>query len=136
MIIMPISAIITLSVSVGLMILSLIFKIAGKLRLGIPLIYFLAAVVSTFFTDWTTKNEQLVLIGLYVLISLVVISWIYSLIKTIRQKFDDRKSENTLADYIAWQLEKAKENGIDKSAVTFDADGHMRYLATGEQIIF
>lgn len=133
---MPISAIITLSVSVGLMILSLIFKIAGKLRLGIPLIYFLAAVVSTFFTDWTTKNEQLVLIGLYVLISLVVISWIYSLIKTIRQKFDDRKSENTLADYIAWQLEKAKENGIDKSAVTFDADGHMRYLATGEQIIF
>ena len=133
---MPIAAIITLSVSAGLMILSLIFKIAGKLRLGIPLLYFLAAVVSTFFTDWTTKNEQLVLIGLYVLIGLVVISWIYSLIKTIKQKVDDRKSENALGDYIAWQLEKAEENGIDKSTVTFDASGHMRYSETGEQIIF
>ena len=44
-------------------VLSLIFKIAGKLRLTLPLLYLLAAVVSTFFTDWTSQHEDLGLLS-------------------------------------------------------------------------
>ena len=72
---------VSISASVLLLILSLLFKVAGKLRLTLPLLYMVAAVISTFFTDWTSKNEQLVLLGLYVLIGLVFISWIVSLVK-------------------------------------------------------
>ena len=77
------SMIISISFTILLTVVSLIFKVAGKLRLTIPLLYFLAAIISTFFTDWTSQNEPLVLIGLYILIGLVTLSWIFSLIKTI-----------------------------------------------------
>jgi hypothetical protein len=61
---MLIAAILSLSMTVGMFILSLIFKVDGKLRLGIPLFYLVAAVISTFFTQWTTDHETLVFIGL------------------------------------------------------------------------
>ena len=83
---MPIALIISLSFSIGLLLLPFLFRVSGKLRLTIPLLYFLVAGISTFFTDWTSKNEQLVLLGLYILIGLVLLSWIVSLIKVIRQK--------------------------------------------------
>ena len=84
--------ILSISFSVIIFIFSLIFKVAGKLRLTLPLVYFLAATISTFYTDWTTKNEPKVLLGLYILIGLVAISWIYSLIKKSEtQKATDMK---------------------------------------------
>lgn len=50
--------ILSVSVSMGLLLLSVIFKVAGKLRLTLPVWYVLAAAVSTIFTNWTTKNEK------------------------------------------------------------------------------
>lgn len=133
---MAIAAILSIGVTVFLTVLSIAFKVAGRLRLGIPLLYLLVAVVSTFFTDWTSENEPLVLIGLYILLSLVVISWIFSLVKAIKRKTDDTASEEALADYITWQRQKAIEMGMDMDAVTFDENGHMRDKITGEQIHF
>lgn len=57
--------VILLGISVLLFFISLAMKIAGKLRLTLPFVYLLIAVISTFFTRWTTENEQLVLYGLY-----------------------------------------------------------------------
>ena len=79
-------AFISLIITVSLIVLSLAFQIAGKLRLTLPLLYFLIAVVSTFFTDWTSKNEKLVLAGFFVLCGLVMISWMVTLIKAITRK--------------------------------------------------
>jgi len=126
--------VISLGFTVLLGILSLIFKVGAKLRLTLPILYFLAAVVSTFFTDWTTQNEQSVLYGLYILIGLVALSWIYSFIKTIKNKSDERTSEEALTDYINWQIQKAREIGIDINTATFDENGHMRDKVTGQQI--
>lgn len=64
---------------------SLVFKIAQKTRLTIPLIAFLAAVISTFFTDWVTRHEMIVFIGLGVLLAGVGISWIVTLVRFIRK---------------------------------------------------
>lgn len=84
---MGVAAVVYIGITVLLLVLSLAFKVAGKLRLGLPLLYFLAAIVSTFFTDWTSEHEDMVLLGLYILIGLVLLSWIYSLVKTIKQKY-------------------------------------------------
>lgn len=115
-------------------ILSLIFKVGGKLRLTLPVLYFLAATVSTFFTDWTTKNEQLVLYGLYILIGLVALSWVGSLIKVIRKKQHERFIENDLA----WQISRAREMGIlkDGDSVQFNEGGDLLEPRTGKPVMF
>lgn len=128
--------ILSISITILLTVLSLIFKVAGKIRLTIPLMYLLVAVISTFFTDWTSKNEQLVLIGLYILVSLVAISWIFSLIKTIKNKIDTASKDQALTDFVQWQLKKARENNITIDDITFDENGNMHNKVTGEQIKF
>ncbi|MHB1032989.1 MAG: hypothetical protein ACYC0X_35045 [Pirellulaceae bacterium] len=129
---MLIAAILSLCVSAGLLILSIIFRVAGKLRLGIPLIYLLAAVVSTFFTRWTTEHEPLVLIGLYILIGLTVLSWIVSLVKAIRRKREEKHFE----DDAAWQIRRAREMGISLTSVRFDENGSLLHPETGEPIVY
>ncbi|MFR5872806.1 MAG: hypothetical protein ACLUE9_02570 [Hominenteromicrobium sp.] len=129
---MPIQMLfVSLSISALLLILSMAFKVAGKLRLTLPLLYFLAAVVSTFFTDWTSKHEQLVLYGLYALIALVIISWVISLVKVIRRK----QSEKTLEEDVAWQINRARELGIPIGEVLIDSDGTVLDAKTRQPLI-
>lgn len=127
---MPTAILLSLAVSAGLLILSLIFKVAGKARLTLPLLYFLVALISTFFTDWTTKNEKWVLLGLYVLIGLVVLSWIISLVKVLRQKRRDYYEE----DFIGWQIRKAREMGVPLDRVTFDHNNNLIDPRTGKPV--
>lgn len=122
---------VSLAISALLLILSLVFKVAGKLRLTLPLLYFLAAVVSTFFTDWTSKHEQLVLYGLYALIALVIISWVVSLVKVIRRK----RSEKTLEEDAAWQINRARELGIPVGEVLIDSNGTVLDAKTRQPLL-
>ncbi len=129
---MPTAAIISLCLTAGLFVLSLIFRVAGKLRLGIPLLYLLAAVVSTFFTRWTTEHEPLVLMGLYIVIGLTVLSWIVSLIKAIRRKRDEKHFE----DDVAWQIRRAREMGVPLDKVQFNEQGDLLDPRTGEPVVY
>lgn len=122
---------VSLAISALLLILSLVFKVAGKLRLTLPLLYFLAAVVSTFFTDWTSKHEQLVLYGLYALIALMIISWVVSLVKVIRRK----RSEKTLEEDAAWQINRARELGIPVGEVLINSNGTVLDAKTRQPLI-
>ena len=122
--------ILSVSVSMGLLLLSVIFRVAGKLRLTLPVWYILAAAVSTMFTDWTTKNEKLVMLGLYILIALVVLSWAASLIKAIRARRQERHNE----DDIAWQIRRAREMGVPMSSITFDSNNSLIDPRTGKPI--
>lgn len=129
---MPIQMLfVSLAISALLLILSLVFKVAGKLRLTLPLLYFLAAVVSTFFTDWTSKHEQLVLYGLYALIALMIISWVVSLVKVIRRK----RSEKTLEEDAAWQINRARELGIPVGEVLINSNGTVLDAKTRQPLI-
>lgn len=132
---MPIALIISLSFSIGLLLLSFLFKVSGKLRLTIPLIYFLAAVISTFFTDWTSKNEQLVLLGLYILIGLVLVSWIVSLIKVIRRKHSARQYEKAFEEDVAWQIARARELGIPVDQIIVAEDGTVLDAKTNQPLV-
>jgi uncharacterized membrane protein YuzA (DUF378 family) len=129
---MTAAAILSFGVSTGLFVLSIIFKVAGKARLTLPVLYILATAVSTLFTDWTTKHEALVFIGLYILIGLVAFSWIVSLVKSIRAK----KQEHNEEDDAAWQIRRAREMGVPMDNVTFDENGSLIDPRTGRPVTF
>lgn len=112
--------------------LSLIFKVGGKLRLTLPIAYLLIAVISTFFTDWTTKNEQYILYGLYILIGLVTLSWIWSLVKKLRSK----KQEHYTESDAAWQIRQAQEMSVPLDNVTFDKNGSLIDPRTGQPVVY
>lgn len=132
---MTVALVISLGFSIGLLILSLLIKVSGKLRLTIPLLYILAAVISTFFTDWTTKNERLILWGLYLLIGLVFLSWVVSLVKAIRRKHSACQYEKALEEDVAWQLARARELGIPIDQITVTPEGAVLNAKTGEPLI-
>jgi len=129
---MLIAVILSLSMTVGMLIFSFIFKVAGKLRLGIPLFYLIAAVISTFFTQWTTDHETLVFMGLYILIGLTVLSWIVSLVKAIRRKRNERYFE----DDVAWQIQRAREMGIPLDNIQFNEHGDLLDPKTGKPVVY
>lgn len=68
---------ISIGISVILLFLSLIFRLAGKLRLTLPLVYFL--LTATVLNPWAAAHETLAFAILYVLLAFSVISWLLSL---------------------------------------------------------
>ena len=78
------TAFVSLIITVFVQVFYLIFKIAQKCKLTLPLIYLLIATISTFFSRWVPEHESLVLTGLYILIGMTVLRWIYVLIQEVR----------------------------------------------------
>jgi pilus assembly protein TadC len=127
---MPIVAMISLCLTLGLFIFSLIFKVAGKLRLTLPIICFL--LFSTVLNKWASEHETLSFIILFSLLGLTVLSWIVSLIKKIRHKRDEKYFE----DDVAWQIRRAREMGIPLDKVQFDEQGDLLDPRTGKPVVF
>ena len=119
---------ISLGISVVLLFLSLIFRLAGKLRLTLPLFYFL--LTATVLDPWAAAHERLAFAILYVLLAFSVISWLLSLKNAIR----DRKYYKALEEDISWQIKQARNNGIAMDTVYFDSTGNMRYKDTNEVV--
>ena len=64
--------------------LSILFKVAAISRLSIPLAY--ALIVTTIFRGWREANPVLSETIFYILLGLTLLSWIYTLVKRIRDK--------------------------------------------------
>lgn len=128
---MPLFAVLLLGTTVLLMFISLAMKIAGKLRLTLPFIYLLVAVISTFFTRWTTENEQLVLYGLYATIAISILSWL----KSLKDFISDRRYAKTVEDDVSWQIQQAREHGISLDDIYVDSQGTLRYKENNEPMI-
>lgn len=127
---MPIAAIISLCLTAGLLILSFIFKVAGKIRLTIPILCFL--LFSTVLNKWAGEHETLAFIILFSLLGLTVLSWIVSLIKAIRRKRD----EKYLEDDVAWQIRRAREMGVPLNKIQFNEHGDLLDPRTGEPVVY
>lgn len=124
--------VLSMGVSVGMLFLSLIFRVAGKLRLTLPIWYILIAAVSTVFTDWTTQNEKWVMLGFYLLTGAVLLSWICSLVKVIRTRRQECYEESD----IAWQIRKAREMGVPMYSISFDSNNSLLDPRTGKAVNF
>ena len=121
-----------LVVTLGMFILSALFRIAAKLRLTIPVLYILAAGVSSIFTDWVSQHEQLIFVGLYVQLAVVALSWIVTAVRAIR----DRCSESWAEDDISWQIRRARELGVPLDSVSFDGSNNLIDSRTGMPVNF
>lgn len=69
--------------------LNSMFRIASVFRLGIPLLY--ALIVPIFFADWLHENETLAMTIWYIMIGLVLLSWIISIRKKILRKREQKQ---------------------------------------------
>lgn len=78
------TAFVSLIITVFVQVFYLLFKTAQKCKLTLPLIYLLIATISTFFSRWVPEHESLVLTGLYILIGVTVLRWIYVMIQKVR----------------------------------------------------
>lgn len=96
---------ISAGISLLLVLVSLVFRVAGKLRLGIPLLY--VAVMGFVFPEWAAAHELLANTILGVLLGLVVVSWGVTLYRKIRNWRDDRWMDRMLSN----QIERAYRNG-------------------------
>lgn len=128
---MPLFAVLSLGATLLLLLISIFMKLAGKLRLTLPFIYLLVAVISTFFTRWTTENEQLVLYGLYVLIALSVLSWL----KSLKDFINEKRYAKAVEEDVSWQIQQAKKRGIPLEDIYVDSQGTLRYNDTDKPII-
>ncbi len=115
------TALFSLGLTVLLMILSLLFKIAGKLGLALPLIYFL--LVSTILNPWAARHESLAFAILFLLIALSVIRWMFAL----KDAISEYRYQKHVKEDIAWQIKQARNKGIPLDSVYIDDDGTMRY---------
>jgi len=127
---MATGAIISLSLTVGLFILSFVFKVAGKLRLTIPVLCLL--LFSTVLNKWAEQNETLASIILISLLGLTVLSWIVSLIKVIRRERDEKYYE----DDVAWQIRRAREMGVPLDKIRFNEQGDLLDPRTGKPVVY
>ena len=127
---MPTVAIISLCLTAGLLILSFIFRVAGKIRLTIPILCLL--LFSTVLNKWAGEHETLAFIILFSLLGLTVLSWIVSLIKTIRRKRDEKHFE----DDVEWKIRRAREMGVPLDKVQFNEQGDLLDPRTGEPVVY
>lgn len=120
------AAFFSLGLTALLLLLSLLFKIAGKLRLTLPLFYFL--LIATILNPWASAHERLALAILFILIAFSVISWLFAL----KDYLSERSYYKAMEEDIAWQIQRARERGIPFDSVHFDSQGNMRYNDTDE----
>lgn len=125
---MPLALTLSLVLTIGSIVLSLLFKVSGKLRLTIPLVYLI--LVSTIFSSWSSENETLAIGILVALVVLSIGSWFISLVKFISRK---RQTKFTGGD-MKYQLQKAREMGIDTNQLSFDNDNELIYSNTKERV--
>ena len=90
---MPITVMISLVVTVALFLISLLFRIAARLNLTLPLLYFLA--VSTILNPWAATHEKLAFAILYLLTAFSVLSWIFAL----RRKWQEHQYYKVMKDF-------------------------------------
>ena len=112
-----------------LLLISVLFRIAGKLRLTLPFVYLL--LTSTVLNKWASAHETEAFIILYTLIALCIFSWI----RSIKSKWEERQKAKAIKEDILWQTKKAREMGISLNTVHFDTDGNMRYNTSNKMVI-
>ena len=125
-------ALLSLGLTIGFLVIILLFKIASKIRFTLPLLYFLVISFSTMFSDWVTRHERGVWIGFFILISLSIASWIVTFIRFL---LDHRQMRFEEEDAL-WQIQKARERDISLDSISFSSDGSLLDPLTKKPIVW
>ena len=100
-----------LVISVGLGVLAILFRLAALTRLTLPLLYTLSML--TVFHGWYQAHTALADNILFVLVGLMVLSWLISLGKCVWSFIQEKREDRAAMEYFAYRVHKARENGED-----------------------
>lgn len=89
--------------------LPILFRLALKLRLGIPMLYIVLAL--TLFHDWTRANPALADGILFALVGLVALSWVVTGVRKICDFIDQCREDRMAAELFAHQVRQARASG-------------------------
>lgn len=93
----------------GLFLLPVLFRLALKLRLGVPMLYIVLAL--TALHDWTRSNPALADGVLFALVGLVALSWVVTLLRRLWELLEDWREERAMADLLANRVRQARASG-------------------------
>ena len=94
---------------VGLFLLPILFRLALKLRLGIPMLYTL--LVLTVFHGWYQAHTALVDGIFFGLVALAALSWVVTLLRRLWGMLEDWREERAMAELLAYRVRQARAAG-------------------------
>ena len=93
----------------GLMLLPILFRLALKLRLGVPMLY--AALMLTAFHGWYQAHTALADGIFFALIGLTALSWVVTLLRRLWELLEDWREERAMAELLAYRVRQARAAG-------------------------
>ena len=100
-----------LVIGAGLGVLVLLFRLAALTRMTIPLLYTVSML--TVFHGWYRAHTVLADCILFVLVGLVVLSWLLSLIRFVCDFVTQARDDAAAMEYFSYRVRKARERGED-----------------------
>lgn len=95
----------------GLGVLALLSRFAVLTRMTIPLLYTVSML--TVFHGWYRAHTALAYNILFVLVVLVVLSWLLSLLGRVWSFIQEKRDDRAAVEYFKYRVRKAKEDGED-----------------------
>ena len=93
----------------GLLLLPILFRLALKLRLGIPMLY--AVLMLTAFHGWYQAHTALADGIFFALVGLAALSWVVTLLRHFWELLEDWREERALAELLAYRVRQARAAG-------------------------
>ena len=93
----------------GLMLLPVLFRLALKLRLGIPMLY--AVLMLTAFHGWYQAHTALADGIFFALVGLAALSWVVTLLRRLWDVLEDWREERAMAELLAYRVRQARAAG-------------------------
>ena len=94
---------------VGLFLLPILFRLAVKLRLGIPMLY--AVLMLTAFHGWYQAHIALADSIFFALVGVAVLSWVVTLLRRLWGVLEDWREERAMAELLAYRVRRARAAG-------------------------
>ena len=94
---------------IGLFLMSILFRLALKLRLGVPMLYALLAL--TVFHGWYQAHTALADGIFFALVALAALSWVVTLFRHLWDLVEDWREERAVAELFAYRVRQARVAG-------------------------
>ena len=98
-----------LMLGIVLFLLPILFRLALKLRLGIPMLY--ATLMLTAFLDWYRANTALADGIFFALVALAALSWMVTLLRRLWDLLENWREERAVAELLACRVRQARAAG-------------------------
>ena len=92
-----------------MMLLPILFRLALKLRLGIPILYTL--LMLTVFHGWYQAHAALADGIFFALVGVAALSWLVTLLRRLWGLLEDWREERTMAELLAYRVRQARAAG-------------------------